>query len=107
MSEPSEAMTDVPKPAPATTVPGPGREAHVSARRCLHGAKAEDVIQPQAIQAVGTHVPGLPAWCKEAPRRRPEGFGEDTLSVLERASRFVGIQAVHLVAAFGDQRRRS
>jgi hypothetical protein len=49
----------------------------------------------------------LPRRREEAPRRLTEDFGEDLLSALERASRFFGIQAVHLVGALGEQRGRS
>ena len=48
----------------------------------------------------------LPAGCEEAPRRRAEGLSQDMLSALYRASRLFGIQAVHLVAAIGQQRDR-
>ena len=49
----------------------------------------------------------LPGRCEEASRRLSEDLGEDTLSALEGASSFFGIQAVHLVAALGEQRGRS
>jgi hypothetical protein len=52
-------------------------------------------------------VSPLPGRCEEAPRRLPEDLGEDTLSALEGASSFFGVQAVHLVAALGEQRGRA
>ena len=49
-------------------------------------------------------VSPLPGRCEEAARRLPENLGEDTLSALDGASSFFGIQAVHLVAGLGEQR---
>src|SRR5690606_9880986 len=52
-------------------------------------------------------VPPLPGRCQEAPRRLPKSLAEDTLSVLNGASRFFAIETVHLVAAFGEECDRS
>jgi hypothetical protein len=49
----------------------------------------------------------LPARCEEAARRFSERIGKHMLSALEDASCFIGIEAVHLVAALGQERGRS
>src|SRR3712207_2664847 len=42
LKQPSDPMAEVPEPAPATTVPGPGRQGNVSARPRLEREKAQD-----------------------------------------------------------------
>ena len=62
------------------------------------------MLQPQGIPVPHAHVSPLPGRCEEAPRRLSEDLGEDTLSTLDGASGFFGIQAVHLVAGLREQR---
>src|SRR3712207_5991604 len=88
LTQPPDPMAEVPEPAPATTVPGPGRQGNLSARPRLEGEKAQDVLQSQGIPVPQAHVPQLPGRCEEAPRRLSEDLGEDTLSALEGASGF-------------------
>ena len=68
--------------------------------------KPRTCSSPRAFPFAQAHVPRLPGRCEEAPRRRPEDLGEDTLSALEGASSFFGIQTVHLIRALGEQRGR-
>ncbi len=65
------------------------------------------MLQPHGIPVTQAHVPQLPSRREEAPRRLPEDLGEDTLSALESASRFFGIQAVDLVTTLDEPRGRS
>jgi hypothetical protein len=53
------------------------------------------------------YVSALPRGCEEATCRLAEDLGEDVLSAFERASGLFDIQAVHLIAAVGQQRDRS
>src|SRR5688572_3923060 len=102
-----EPMSDVTEPAPATTVPGPGREGDRRACPRLEGEEAQDLLEPEATLLSHPHVPPLPGRREEGPGRLSEDVREDPLSALENASSSVGIQAVHLVAALGEPRGRS
>ena len=52
------------------------------------------------------YVSALPRGCEEATRRLAEDVSEDALSAFDGASSLVEVQAVHLIAAIGQQRDR-
>jgi hypothetical protein len=105
LEQSADPVTDVSQPTPPATIPGPRRQRNVLRSASFEREEAERVIHAER-RAYSTNVPRLPSRCDKSERRSPEHIPEHLLAAFDGASGLFEIESIHLVAAFGEQRRR-